>query len=171
MMRNTVSKPHVRETQISTYFVRLLRSKHMPSFVLSEEAFPLFQWEVGKNAFQHCPHGREAKLPAAGLNSSGEGTPGGKGRGKHWVRVWSSTDGSKTPHTLLPQYPELHLNFREQPTSCPGKCVGSGSYQALGQSRGAGRGVSPDSGTSPFGCHSVPLSLGFCVCQMWRITR
>lgn len=54
-MWNTVSRPHAGEAQINTDFVRLLRNKNTPSFVLSDlahvEAFPLFL--MGESARMH----------------------------------------------------------------------------------------------------------------------
>lgn len=50
-----MSRPHAGEAQINTDFVRLLRNKNAPSFVLSDvahvEAFPLFL--MGESARMH----------------------------------------------------------------------------------------------------------------------
>lgn len=133
--------------------------RNMPSFVLSRQLSRgislVSNARVGKSAAQHIPDAKEARLPAAGLELLRC-----KREGETWVSSRPPADGSKAAYTLFIGYPELHLNFRG--ANMPrGTC---------GEREAPGTWVSPGLGTSPFGSPSVPWSLGFCVCQMGRIT-
>ena len=112
-MWNTVSRPHAGEAQINTDFVRLLRNKNTPSFVLSDlahvEAFPLVSnGRVSKNAFRYFPDGEWAKLPAAVFNSSGENGSQCKRKGNY---VGSVPGHPLMGQKLHPCYLHVTLNF------------------------------------------------------------